>query len=81
VPDSPLLRVESTNVYLSQRNYSPLQSASWWCCAPYDGGRSAVVGRASESTDVPRPTSLFFAESPDLASSHIRRFIDEDLRL
>ncbi|KAJ8586307.1 hypothetical protein M405DRAFT_363120 [Rhizopogon salebrosus TDB-379] len=75
-PDFPLHRVELINGYLSQRSYSPLQSAFWRCCAPYGGGWSVLVGlvtRASESTNAHRLTSLFFAEPPDFASSHIRR--------
>jgi hypothetical protein len=73
-PHSPLPRVESTNGYVSQRNYSPLQSASWRCCAPYGGGRSVLAERATragESTNAP-PTSLFFADLPGFVSSHIR---------
>jgi hypothetical protein len=73
-PHSPLPRVESTNGYVSQRNYSPLQSASWRCCAPYGGGRSVLAERATragESTDAP-PTSLLFADSHGFASPHIR---------
>jgi hypothetical protein len=71
---SLLLRVESANGYLSRRNYSPLQSASWRCCAPYGGGRSVLAERAThagESTIAP-PTSLFFADLPGIVSSHIR---------
>jgi hypothetical protein len=73
-PHSPLPRVESTDGYVSQGNYSPLQSASWRRCAPYGGGRSVLAERATragESTDAP-PTSLLFADSPDFASPHIR---------
>jgi hypothetical protein len=73
-PHSPLPRVESTDGYVSQGNYSPLQSASWRRCAPYGGGRSVLAERATragESTDAP-PTSLLFADSPGFASPHIR---------
>jgi hypothetical protein len=74
VPHSLLPRVESTDGYVSHGNYSPLQSASWRCCAPYGGGQSVLAGRATlagEATDAP-PTSLLFADSPGFASSHIR---------
>jgi hypothetical protein len=73
-PHSPLSRVESTDGDVSQGNYSPLQSASWRCCAPYGGDRSVLAGRATragESTNAP-PTSLFFADLPGFVSSHIR---------
>jgi hypothetical protein len=75
-PHSPLPRVESTDGYVSQRNYSPLQSASWRCRAPYGGGRSVLARRATragEATDAPRPDSFCLSDPPDFASSHIQR--------
>jgi hypothetical protein len=73
---SPLSRVESTNGYVSQGNYSPLQSASWRCCSPYGGGWSVLAGRATragEATDALRPDSFCLTDPLDFASSHIQR--------
>jgi hypothetical protein len=75
-PHSPLSRIESTNGYVSQGNYSLLQSASWRCCAPYGGGRSVLAGRATragEATNAPRPDSFCLTDPTDFASSHIQR--------
>jgi hypothetical protein len=75
-PESPLSRVESTDGYVSQGNYSQLHSASWRCCAPYGGGRSVLAGRATragEATNAPRPDSFCLTAPPDFASSHIPR--------